>query len=540
MNIFTNLKLVHKIFLTCLICALISTGVGLYSFIRLDSLKDILIDTYTDNLRSMRLISEAMIRQESHSRVFSRLPSLSNAQDRAEAIERARIHLEKENEALAEMRKLPSTIKESEIYALLDKALPYYLNVNDQVYELTQKGKLSDAANLSNGEAQKASDSVTTLLRTLSDIKDSTAKATNQEVIKTNDEARELLIITIIASLLFILLFGSSISFYITRQLGNDPSYALSVAKQIASGDLTVEIKTRPQDTSSLLYAIKSMAEKLQQVISNINEASVSVAGATEEIAVSAQTLSQTANEQAASVEETSSSVEEISSMVAHNTENAQSTNDIASRSAKSAQESGVAVFQTVAAMRQIASKIGIIDDIAYQTNLLALNAAIEAARAGEHGKGFAVVAAEVRRLAERSQIAAQEISTFAQNSVAYSEKAGNLLEELVPSIRKTADLVQEISAASREQNKGLEQINTAVSQMSNTTQNTASAAEELSATANEISSYVIQLQNIISYFKLRHKGSVSATSSSIDKKLQGSLNSYSDTKININCLKQF
>jgi len=38
---------------------------------------------------------------------------------------------------------------------------------------------------------------------------------------------------------------------------------------------------------------------------------------------------------------------------------------------------------------------------------MLALNAAIEAARAGVHGKGFAVVAAEVRKLAERSQVAA-------------------------------------------------------------------------------------------------------------------------------------
>jgi methyl-accepting chemotaxis protein len=281
------------------------------------------------------------------------------------------------------------------------------------------------------------------------------------------------------------------------------------VLSLIEGGDMTQTIQGDYQGSfAELKMAVNNTVGKLSATLAEVISASDALRGAASQVSATAQSLSQASSEQAAGAEETSAAIEEMTASISQNTENAKVTDGIATKAAKEAASGGEAVKATVAAMKQIAQKIGIIDDIAYQTNLLALNAAIEAARAGEHGKGFAVVAAEVRKLAERSQIAAQEIGTVASSSVELAETAGKLLDEMVPNIRKTSDLVQEITAASEEQSTGVGQINSAVGQLSQTTQQNASSSEELAATAEQMTSQAEQLQETMAFFKLSDGGS--------------------------------
>ena len=276
------------------------------------------------------------------------------------------------------------------------------------------------------------------------------------------------------------------------------------VLEAAARGDLTERIsKDYEGEFERLKEAANTTIDKLSSTIAEVVQASSNLLAASEQVSATAQSLSQGASQQAASVEETSASIEQMSASIAQNNENAKVTGDIANKTARETVAGGQAVRETVSAMKEIAHKIAIIDDIAYQTNLLALNAAIEAGRAGEHGKGFAVVAAEVRKLAERSQVAAEQISQLAVGSVGKAEQAGTLLEGIVPGIQKTADLVQEIAAASSEQNSGVGQINGAINQISQSVQQNAAASEQLASTSEEMSAQAMELQSMMGFFTL-------------------------------------
>jgi methyl-accepting chemotaxis protein len=396
-----------------------------------------------------------------------------------------------------------TTQAEKDLMAQIQAMRPNVFALADQSEALGAQNKNDEAKTVMITQVNPAMSKMIDAIHQLSVLEYKLGSDAAADAQQSYASARNLMIGLALVAILVAVVIAVLITRNLMRTLGGEPHTVASVMRELAAGNLTVNMSLRNGDTSSLAYAIGQMIEKLRSIIGEVKSSADNLSSASQQLSSTSQSLSQGASESAAGIEETSSAIEEITSSISQTSDNAKVTESNASKASREASEGGDSVKKTVVAMRQIADKISIVDDIAYQTNLLALNAAIEAARAGEHGKGFAVVAAEVRKLAERSQIAAQEIGEVAKGSVSLAENAGQLLEEIVRSSSRTSDLVQEIAAASNEQAASVGQINISVQQLNSTTQQNASASEELASTAEEMSSHAENLQDLMNFFRL-------------------------------------
>ena len=527
MKWFIDLKIAKKLLLS-FTCVLLLTAIsGIFSIIELGKVNSASTDIATNWLPSIRSLAQIKLMA---ARMRSNEVQMALFNEDHDAV--ATMH--KRGEGLitdlqSALKTYATEISEPEEKALfpeVEKEVATILTEHLKIDNAVQNQKIDDAKKLFAGDYSTAYFKLLDNLDKLTQVNSNGSDASSQGADHLYASAR----MWIIGMLIGALIAGFALAMYIARAIATPLTIAVGVAKQVAAGDLTADIRPLSRDeTGELMRSLKEMNDSLLGIVTQVRAGTETITTASGEISSGNLDLSSRTEEQASSLEQTASAMEQLTSTVKQNADNARQASQLAISASEVAVAGGTVVSKVVDTMgsiddssRKIVDIISVIDGIAFQTNILALNAAVEAARAGEQGRGFAVVASEVRSLAQRSAAAAKEIKILIDNSVAQVgigsklvEEAGATMNDVVNSVKRVTDIVGEISSASQEQSAGIEQVNLAITQMDEVTQQNAALVEEAAAASQSMQEQARKLSEVVSVFKLDHRQVVSMANTS-------------------------
>jgi len=287
----------------------------------------------------------------------------------------------------------------------------------------------------------------------------------------------------------------------------------------IAEGDLTVRLQNSYVGSyAPIETALKTILEKLNKSMNEINSASSQVLESAGLLTQSSMMLADGSARQSASIEELTASIDSISQKANDSATNATEANERVANSVAFAKNAEKVLSDMLVSMDKLSDSsediskiIKTISDIAYQTNLLALNASVEAARAGEHGKGFAVVADEVRILASRSQASVNDTTSIIDKEKQYMESGRATADNVATSfttimddINEMSSIVEQIALMSNEQVESINIVNNSVTEISKVVTDNSATAQESAAASQELVSQAEALKRLVSFFRIR------------------------------------
>lgn len=282
------------------------------------------------------------------------------------------------------------------------------------------------------------------------------------------NDARNNLMISFVKIALVLTVVYLIILIWLARIIRKPIAKTAADIENIANGNISNEISGSSQiaETDKLITASRILKEKLNDIVSGVNEhvlnlqqdtaslkeradfcndGSKQISQAMEELSVTAVTLAENVQDVNAKSLEMGNAITDINGdvqVLSDNSNHMDKANEDAAKSIETVLDSSNRssaivekitnqIEETNQAISSINEAVDLIMDITGQTSLLSLNASIEAARAGQAGRGFAVVADEIKKLSEQSAQGADTIKQVADNIFEKSNESVALVNEV-------------------------------------------------------------------------------------------------------------
>lgn len=282
------------------------------------------------------------------------------------------------------------------------------------------------------------------------------------------NDARNNLMISFVKIALVLTVVYLIILIWLARVIRKPIAKTAADIENIANGNISNEISGSSQiaETDKLITASRILKEKLNDIVSGVNEhvlnlqqdtaslkeradfcndGTKQISQAMEELSVTAVTLAENVQDVNAKSLEMGNAITDINGdvqVLSDNSNHMDKANEDAAKSIETVLDSSNRssaivekitnqIEETNQAISSINEAVDLIMDITGQTSLLSLNASIEAARAGQAGRGFAVVADEIKKLSEQSAQGADTIKQVADNIFEKSNESVALVNEV-------------------------------------------------------------------------------------------------------------
>ncbi len=361
-----------------------------------------------------------------------------------------------------------------------------------------------------------------------------------------------LLSVTVI-TLLLIMLAYFMVKFFLAGNIIKPLKTAVSVLKQVADGNLNVEIpesEISRDEIGQLLSSLKIMVGNVKELVHEIQVLGETVAASAEEMMASSEEvtkagehvvgaitdLAREASEQAVLTEKGNTKIKDIVEGLRQIAAAMENSEELATKTWENMnqghkvvqlQESkmeenkkltakvNTSIYNLTQMSSEIEEILSVIRGVAEQTNLLAINAAIEAARAKEQGRGFAVVAQQVKSLSEQSGNSVENISSIVHTLQAHigeiveemnqmesvADEGEKSLRDLISMFRNASESVEVITARIKTVSKAADELTsnanhagTSIEEIASIAEETAAGSEEVSASSEEQTAYMQQI----------------------------------------------